>query len=219
MPELPAVETTKRYFHKYALNRKVEEFVRNEKDDKVFIDPAPNAKINEEGLLTCASKCLNGHTLVDTGRKGKTFWLCFKLDTEETSYLVIHLGMTGKVLVERKGGLEGEVVEKLDYQSNSKISLDTERRHWKFHLTFGSNEAEDWVKFTLVDIRRMARIKWMKELTLPLLGYDPLLDWPASFDTFKNCLIGKNTSIKAVLLDQTIFAGIGNWIADGTRTS
>ncbi|EFN51935.1 hypothetical protein CHLNCDRAFT_9497, partial [Chlorella variabilis] len=45
------------------------------------------------------------------------------------------------------------------------------------------------------------------------LGWDPLLDMP-SLPSFAAQLGGQRRAIKAVLLDQSFSAGIGNWVAD-----
>ena len=44
------------------------------------------------------------------------------------------------------------------------------------------------------------------------LGLDPLQDFP--LDKFRDLVSSRTAPIKAVLLDQTVTAGVGNWIAD-----
>ena len=75
------------------------------------------------------------------------------------------------------------------------------------------------VRFALNDPRRLARVRLLKAdsslpYPIPKLGWDPLLNWPTLSD-FAMCIKRRSTSIKALLLDQSLFAGIGNWIADG----
>jgi len=45
------------------------------------------------------------------------------------------------------------------------------------------------------------------------LGYDPILD-DIDNDAFNTMVLKRKVPIKALLLDQTVFAGVGNWIAD-----
>jgi len=45
------------------------------------------------------------------------------------------------------------------------------------------------------------------------LGFDPLLEMPP-FDDFYKMMSRRSTPIKALLLNQSFSAGVGNWIAD-----
>ncbi len=65
--------------------------------------------------------------------------------------------------------------------------------------------------------RRLGRIRLRddpaRELPISRLGFDPLLDLPSP-QRFVDALHSRSTTIKALLLDQTFAAGVGNWIAD-----
>lgn len=81
-------------------------------------------------------------------------------------------------------------------------------RFWKLTLELGSG-----AQLALIDPRRFARVKLGPPAPPPHLGWDPLLSWP-SFLAFSDKLGATRRSAKAVLLDQTVCAGVGNWIAD-----
>jgi formamidopyrimidine-DNA glycosylase len=48
------------------------------------------------------------------------------------------------------------------------------------------------------------------------LGYDPILD-DIDQEKFNAMVLKRKAPIKALLLDQSVFAGVGNWIADEAR--
>ncbi|KAJ1570053.1 hypothetical protein HK096_004090 [Nowakowskiella sp. JEL0078] len=82
----------------------------------------------------------------------------------------------------------------------------------KFILTM---ESGDSIAFT--DPRRLSRV-WLKsdplcELPISKLGFDPLIDMPL-IDVFTHQIKKRKLPIKALLLDQSFSAGIGNWLAD-----
>ena len=69
----------------------------------------------------------------------------------------------------------------------------------------------------MIDPRRFGRV-WLTEdpwqhSRVKKLGYDPLLDFP-SVKILGEKLSRRKKAIKAVLLDKSLFAGIGNWLAD-----
>jgi formamidopyrimidine-DNA glycosylase len=67
------------------------------------------------------------------------------------------------------------------------------------------------------DARRFGRIRLQhepeNEEPLTALGLDPLLAPPTAAATAA-LLRGRKAPVKALLLDQRLFAGVGNWIAD-----
>jgi formamidopyrimidine-DNA glycosylase len=67
----------------------------------------------------------------------------------------------------------------------------------------------------MTDGRRLARL-WLgtdSDSALPKLGPDMWLNpWPV--DELAKRLKGRSAPIKALLLDQMLFCGVGNWIAD-----
>ena len=82
------------------------------------------------------------------------------------------------------------------------------------HLKGEEGTAETEVAF--VDPRRLGRIRLcqepLKELPISALGFDPILSMPSK-EWFHSTLVKRNCPIKALLLDQSFSAGIGNWVA------
>ncbi len=122
------------------------------------------------------------------GRFGKHLW--FELDRKP--WPVFHFGMTGRF---HFLGPKAEAPRFLKLE----LTLDDDRR------------------FAFTDPRRFGRLRLAddprNEPPLKDLGHDPLLGLPPVAELA--ALIGsRKAPIKAVLLDQSLFAGVGNWIAD-----
>jgi formamidopyrimidine-DNA glycosylase len=67
-----------------------------------------------------------------------------------------------------------------------------------------------------VDARRLGRIRLcaspLTEPPISELGFDPILSMP-SLEAFTPLVLKRSCPVKALLLDQSFSAGIGNWIA------
>ncbi len=127
-------------------------------------------------------------TVKDAGRFGKHLW--FELDRKP--WPVFHFGMTGAF-----------------HYLSSKAETP---RFLKLEMTL-----DDGRRFAFTDPRRFGRLRLAhdprNEPPLKDLGHDPLFGLPATVELA--ALIGsRKAPIKAVLLDQSVFAGVGNWIAD-----
>jgi formamidopyrimidine-DNA glycosylase len=122
---------------------------------------------------------LVGHRVVEVTRHGKHILLRFDHGT-----LAIHLGMTGKLLI------DGEATAYL----RAEIVLDGCR------LLFD-------------DIRQFGRMAWSHSLpeNVARLGPDPL-ELPAP--AFVERLLGKRGRVKALLLNQSFVRGLGNIYVD-----
>ena len=133
-------------------------------------------------------KALRGAFIEDAGRFGKHLW--FELDRKP--WPVFHFGMTGEFHF-LKAPAEHPRFLKLE------LVLDNDRR------------------FAFTDARRFGRLRLAhdprNEPPLRDLGHDPLFGLPEA-DDLARLLGSRKAPIKAVLLDQGTFAGVGNWIAD-----
>jgi formamidopyrimidine-DNA glycosylase len=131
---------------------------------------------------------LRGRLVLAVHRKGKHLWM----ELDRPPFPVFHLGMTGAFEVYGRGA---------------------ERpRFWKVEITAG-----DGTRLAMTDPRRLGRIRLRTdpeaEPPLALLGFDVLRGLPPSRELA--ALLGRRGGpAKAVLLDQSLFAGVGNWIAD-----
>jgi len=133
---------------------------------------------------------LPGRRFTGTGRRGK--YLLLYLDNG--SVLAVHLRMTGKLIYSESGLLTD--------------------KHTHVVLYLGKESC-----LSLHDIRKFGRLWWLPchrtgEISgLATLGPEPL---SAEFDLnyMEAHLKKKSTGIKAVLLDQSFVAGLGNIYAD-----
>lgn len=193
MPELPEVETVCRVIRHALVGKRITQ-VEVVRDTIVFGRFTPKAI--EEALL--------GREVRSVGRRGKVFWLelAGKGDT-----VFGHLGMSGWV---REVGVEGTRLH-----GHGKAPFDDEHgkpRFMKLGLLARSGRG-----IVLTDPRRLGRV-WLgpspeKEPRVQRLGRDAFDDLPSTQELL--AMFGRRRiPVKAVLLDQSALAGIGNWIAD-----
>lgn len=203
MPELPEVETVRRHLEK-TLKRKTIAEVVVDPEDKYFFQFAKSADV---------VAALSGARVTGSGRKGKYFWL----ELDRKPWPLIHLGMTGNAAVLRpaKRG-ESPAHRRLWGGANLKSAAKKGEgeRAWFARLMLG---LKDGTEVVLTDPRRFARV-WLtddptKHPRLKRLGYDPLGEFPSAAELGR-LMAKRKLAIKALLLDQALFAGIGNWLAD-----
>lgn len=126
---------------------------------------------------------------------------------DKSPHPLMHLGMTGWIHI--KSDPKGH------YRSETNAPEEWPPRFTKFIADF----ANDSMAF--VDPRRLARIRLIDspdgELRkLPPLvenGPDPVIE-PPTLEQVTKILAARKVPVKALLLDQSTFAGIGNWVAD-----
>ncbi len=173
MPELPEVETIRRSLQKSIINRTILQIKLSE---KARIEHTDRNQLIET---------LNGSRIITIERRGK--YLLLNLESQWT--LVIHLGMTGKLVFHVK---QSEV-QKHD------------------HLIIEFND-QSYLVFN--DARRFGKISLTRQSDIHLHPFLCKLGIEYNDVGMKEDLIKKisksKSSIKSVLLDQTIIAGIGN---------
>jgi formamidopyrimidine-DNA glycosylase len=192
MPELPEVETVRRTLEGALLHKKIVE-VEVVEDSIVFGVTPPEAI--RESLL--------GKEVVRLGRKGKTWWI----ETNSPPVLFGHLGMSGWVRHLGK--------ETIRLKEHGKMPLDDETGRPRFLKLLVT--AEDGSRVSLTDGRRLARV-WIsespeKDVKVQALGPDAHEALPPEA-AFRELFAKRKAPIKALLMDQRILAGIGNWVAD-----
>ncbi len=130
------------------------------------------------------NRAVTGQRVVSIKRRGKYIVLSL-----ERGILLVHLRMTGRLFVaptEKKASAHVHAGFKLDDGSESLYFRDVRKLGT---LRYHQNEAD------------------VKELAV--LGWEPL-DVPVTEDMLKAQLVNRAQAIKVVLLDQTLWAGIGN---------
>jgi len=190
MPELPEVEATRKLLELHCVGKKIT-LVNCVVDEKVFEGVSPDA-ISAALLqkVPLAARRLGKHCYLDFGPNHPA--------------LLLHLGMTGGTVVCGKGGAH--------YQRYSVDDATWPPKFLRLELHF-----EDGTQWAFCDSRRFARIRLVSNplqfAPLKDLGWDPLLSWP-SLSEFSAALSNQRRAIKALLLDQSFSAGVGNWVAD-----
>lgn len=131
---------------------------------------------------------LQGARVLGSGRRGKYFWL----ELDRRPWPLFHLGMTGAIHV------YATAAERPDYCKLEMVIAEGTR-------------------LALTTTRRLARVRLRHqpedEPPLDRLGRDPLTD-PMSWHELMACFQGRRAPVKSLLLNQTLFPGVGNWIAD-----
>lgn len=192
MPELPEVESVRRMLDRGLIGSKIVS-VQTEPDELVFENSPDEIR-----------SVLEGQRVLGTGRKGKVAWI----ETSKRPYLFFHLGMTGWV---REIGAETE--KRL--VSHGAAPLENESGKPRFLKLLLVTDAGR--KFAFTDGRRLARI-WLSngpihDARVSALGPDALDELPTDA-TFSVILSRRTAPVKAVLMDQSLISGIGNWVAD-----
>ena len=185
MPELPEVETVRRGLAPVMEGARFVDVVANRGDLRW---PLPKDFVQR----------LKGQTVSGLGRRAK--YLLADLSSGEV--LVMHLGMSGSFRVALDSG---ETIAGNYYHDRSK---DTAHDHVVFRMSSGATiRFNDPRRFG--SMKLVARAKLDEEPQLRELGPEPLGN---EFDAamLAQACRGKNTSLKAALLDQTVVAGLGN---------
>lgn len=134
------------------------------------------------------ASALRGRTVIAVHRHGKHLWM----ELDRKPFPLFHFGMTGSFRV---------------YQSRRERP-----RFCKVELLM-----EDGWRLAMPNARRLGRLRLRndprEEPPISKLGFDPLLAMP-SLKIWNALLAARKAPIKALLLDQSFSAGVGNWIAD-----
>lgn len=181
MPELPEVEVVRRGLAAHIVDKTI---------TAVRVHHPRAVRRHEAGPADLTARLL-GSRIVGTGRRGKYLWLTL----DDGSALVVHLGMSGQMLL---GGVPNEnhlrIAALLD--DGTALSFVDQR-------TFGGWMLTDMVTIDGSDV----------PMPVAHVARDPL-DPSFNRDGVVTVLRGKHSEIKRQLLDQTVVSGIGNIYAD-----
>jgi len=173
MPELPEVETVRRALETHVVGRKVIRVSGNTIQMRRYLDPAA---IDER---------MRNRRISHPRRRGKYLLV----DVDPPGTLLIHLGMSGRLLLERRG---------------SPVPPHT-------HLVV---LLDDGIEVRFVDPRRFGFASWLDpgeedhDRSLSSLGIEPLD--PHLPEALPPLFHDRRAPVKSLLLDQRIVAGIGN---------
>ncbi|MEZ0327260.1 MAG: DNA-formamidopyrimidine glycosylase family protein [Fimbriimonas sp.] len=194
MPELPEVEAVRRLMERVLVGKRI-----------IAAEAAPDAIVLKSTPPEAIESALIGRTVKGVGRKGKYWWL----EVDEHPWLFGHLGMSGWIQHIGK-----DTIKLKSHAKKQKLDEGGRPRFLKLLITV---EGGDQIAFT--DGRRLGRI-WLanspqEDRAISKLGFDCLSELPTGAKLHEK-LKKRKAPIKAVLLDQGLFAGVGNWIADET---
>jgi formamidopyrimidine-DNA glycosylase len=191
MPELPEVEAARRVVERVAVGRRIVAVW-------CAADPIVFARVRPDRLRAA----LLGRRVQAADRHGKHFWL----ELDRRPWLTIHFGMSGE----------------LHTSSGRAVKLMSSRRRdpdtaWPPSFTKLVLELEGGARLAVADARRLGRIRLRddprREPPISELGFDALDQLPPA-RRFTDLVRARRAPVKAVLLDQSFAAGVGNWIAD-----
>jgi formamidopyrimidine-DNA glycosylase len=204
MPELPEVETVRRQLQDFVIGKEIRTLA-------VF----ENTII--KGDLMVLEKILTANRIIRMDRIGKL--LQFHLSTGHI--LLAHLKMTGQFLYQEAGKTKAGIYPLLyasvpggkktagTFQENQGRSAD---KHTHLVITFHDGSTlsyRDIRKFGYLMLIYAAELKTVEER----YGIDPLRE-NFTREAFHQVFVRKQKSLKTVLMDQSLIAGIGNIYAD-----
>jgi formamidopyrimidine-DNA glycosylase len=133
---------------------------------------------------------LRGQKILDLSRRGK--YLIFHL---EDYYLLSHLRMEGKYFDRMSGKLPGKHVHVIfKFTNGEELWYDDVRKFGSFHLYDKTTDLEATPSFRVLGVEPFSSI--------------------LTADYLEEKLLGKKKPIKSLLLDQSVFTGLGNIYVD-----
>jgi formamidopyrimidine-DNA glycosylase len=181
VPELPEVEVVRRGLAAHVAGRTI---------SAVRVHHPRAVRRHEAGPADLTARLL-GARITGTGRRGKYLWLTL----DDGSALVVHLGMSGQMLL-------GEVPNE-NHLRIATLLDDGTTLSFVDQRTFGGWMLADVVTVDGADV----------PIPVAHLARDPL-DPRFNPDGVVTVLRRKHSEIKRQLLDQTVVSGIGNIYAD-----
>jgi formamidopyrimidine-DNA glycosylase len=181
VPELPEVEVVRRGLAAHVTGRTI---------NAVRVHHPRAVRRHEAGPADLTARLL-GTRVTGTGRRGKYLWLTL----DDGSALVVHLGMSGQMLL-------GEVPND-NHLRIAALLDDGTAMSFVDQRTFGGWMLADLVTVDGTDV----------PMPVAHLARDPL-DPKFNRDGVVTMLRRKHSEIKRQLLDQTVVSGIGNIYAD-----
>lgn len=227
MPELPEVETVRAGIADHSLGRPVR---------AVRVVDARSLRRHLPGPVDFEA-ALTGRALRGAYRRGKYLWLTLSEadGTLADEALVVHLGMSGQLLVRDEPG--GDSESDSASEAEARAAFDAEPRHLRVALELGPSEATSTgQKLLFVDQRIFGGMflsplvpdipaaagkvslgevpeRFLVPEAVKHIARDPLDEFfdPAAV---RRKFLRTSSGIKKVLLDQSVISGVGNIYAD-----
>ena len=188
MPELPEVETIKRGLSKLTIKQKIK-----------------STEVLCEKSFIGSSETIKGATITKIRRFGKA--LVIDLDNQKS--LMIHLRMTGQLIYDNKSS-KNERYAAGHPSENFIDKLPNKQTRVILKLENGTLYFNDQRKFGFIKILETKEVE--KDPFIKKLAKEPWQMTPE--ELYEKLQRHQNSCIKAVILDQTVIAGLGNIYAD-----
>jgi formamidopyrimidine-DNA glycosylase len=185
MPELPEVEVVRRGLQAHVVGKTM---------TAVRVHHPRAVRRHEAGPADLTARLL-GARITGTDRRGKYLWLLLDMPADPDTALVVHLGMSGQMLL--------GTVPRADHVRISALLDDGTVLSFADQRTFGG-----WLLADLVTVDGS-----LVPVPVAHLARDPL-DPRFDADAVVKMLRRKHSELKRQLLDQTVVSGIGNIYAD-----
>lgn len=201
MPELPEVET---------IRRDLADLIVGKKITGVTIRKSKMVR----GKAKQFRKTLIGQKVADIERIGKL--LIFKLEPSQ-HYLLLHLKMTGQLIYRDAtetvaGGHPWPPLRSAEAELRGAGSLSLPNKYTHVIFSFAGN-----AKVYFNDLRQFGYVQIVppeeKDMIVQTYGIEPLTP-NFTFENFHQALTKRTTSLKSVLLNQAVIAGLGNIYVD-----
>jgi formamidopyrimidine-DNA glycosylase len=191
MPELPEVEAARHLVDRAAAGRRI-----------IEVWCAPDRIVLQGVTPAPLRAALLGRTIRCGHRHGKHLWI----ELDRRPWPVFHFGMSG--------GFHSSTQRGVRLVSSR---WDADETEWPPRFTKLRLRLAGGTELVFADARRLGRIRLRHdpraEPPVSALGFDALRELPPS-RRLRDLLAGRSAPMKAVLLDQSFAAGVGNWIAD-----
>lgn len=205
MPELPEVETIRIQLWNKVKGKKIS-----------AVDILHPKSVGRDSQF--ANK-LRGLKISNIDRVGKL--MIFKFARQKDLFMLAHLKMTGQFFflssramanegTDKKGKLSGGGGHTASHRDLTKFP----GRHTRVAIHFANGDTLYFNDMRLFGYLRLTDKAGMEEIVAKF-GPEPHTE-KFDFKEFRNGLLHRNTSIKAVLLDQSFVAGLGNIYVDET---
>ena len=193
MPELPEVEVVRRGLLEHLLDRTIGSVeVRHPRAVRRHVAGADDLAVQ-----------LTGATVVAASRRGKYLWLELGGAPGERSALVVHLGMSGQMLVQPSDAPDEKHLRIRVRLQPGAGGTDAPELRFVDQRTFGG-----WAVEPLLEVDGT----WLPR-QVAHIARDPL-DPAFDLEAVVTALTARRTELKRALLDQTLISGIGNIYAD-----
>ncbi|KAK7953842.1 formamidopyrimidine-DNA glycosylase [Apiospora saccharicola] len=209
MPEIAEVARITHFLRQHLVGKRIAKVIAAD-DSNVF------GKVGTTGAEF--QRAVTGKQVVSAGSQGKYFWYdthAAGITLDSPPHPVMHFGMTGWLHIRSEQTGYTRYIEKTKNDNE-----EWPPRFWKFQL---ETDSDPKVEVAFTDARRFGRVRLVdcpggdirKHSPLKENGPDPVIDKDLfTEDYLKQKMRNRHVPIKALLLDQAMISGIGNWVGD-----